>query len=920
MAASKKKSSSSSGRRSSGASRTSRSRRNAKKPIRREIGAFVCVVLALLTILACFGVNAAALNLLSSFFRGLIGAGFYILPLSFLLGFFILLLHDGRPVALRVSCAFLCAVIVGALVHVIGCKYEPVWTFRLIPDLWSTGIAEQSGGVLSGLIGSLLALLIHRIGAVIVLLAGLFFTVITSLNMTVSGIIQAIRNRPRVEYEPPKKEHRDPAETIVNHVAERHNAHVQHARERRAAANTFDLPVDDPPLAGGDPPAESSGPSEPAARRNTPIRPDEYVENSIRSKKQASDRQPEPEPEPAAKPAGTHDYKAQFDALLAEQQPEASAVPGAKPESAGPQPTNIIQMPLPKVMPPLVVEHAASAPAPIPAPPPAPVPEPAHQPAPAPAAKDTEQIKKADVQQEAALIGQQIQQAQPPIPEYAFPPFDLLRSGSGQQHDGTEEMRQNAERLNDTLQSFGIEAHITNVTRGPSVTRYELELQRGVKLSKVTNLADDIALALGASGVRIAAIPDKISVVGIEVPNRVVSVVLARDVIDSPEFIKSKSRISFAVGKDIGGSRIIGDIGKLPHMLIAGTTGSGKSVCMNSLIISLLYKAKPDEVKLIMVDPKMVELGIYNGIPHLLIPVVTDPKKAAGSLQWAVTEMMRRYRMMADAGVRDLESYNKLARSDESDEYEPMPQIVVVIDELADLMLVAAKEVEESICRIAQMGRASGIHLVIATQRPSADVITGLMKANIPSRIAFAVASAMESRIILDTSGAEKLVGKGDMLYAPLGQGKPKRVQGCFITDDEVQRVVEFIKSSSQAQYSESVMAEIDKKAAESGKGNGAASAASSEPAASESDGDEMLPAAVDVILETGQASVSMLQRRLKLGYARAARIMDEMEERGIVGPFEGSKPRQLLVTKEQWEAMKSGGEPENPPVEEEIP
>ena len=570
---------------------------------------------------------------------------------------------------------------------------------------------------------------------------------------------------------------------------------------------------------------------------------------------------------------------------------------------------NVIPMELPHQMPPLVIDHF-DAPKPAPAAQPLPPVEIPEQP---------EKLKKADVQLEAAQIAQEIGQQEPQKPEYEFPPVSLLKAGSGQSHDGTEEMRQNAERLSDTLQSFGIEAHIINVTRGPSVTRYELELQRGVKLSKVTNLADDIALALGASGVRIAAIPDKISVVGIEVPNRIVSVVMAREVIDSPEFEKCKSRVSFAVGKDIGGNRIIGDIGKLPHLLIAGTTGSGKSVCMNSLIISLLYKAKPEEVKLIMIDPKMVELGIYNGIPHLLIPVVTDPKKAAGSLQWAVTEMMRRYRMMADAGVRDLESYNKQARASADDDLEPMPQIVVVIDELADLMLVAAKEVEESICRIAQMGRASGIHLVIATQRPSADVITGLMKANIPSRIAFAVASAMESRIILDTAGAEKLVGKGDMLYAPLGQGKPKRVQGCFITDDEVQEVVSFVKASSEAEYSDSVMAEIDKKAAESGK-TGSGSSGSTAAETDGSDGDEMLPAAVDVILETGQASVSMLQRRLKLGYARAARIMDEMEERGIVGPFEGSKPRQLLITREQWQAIKDGAPISSEPVEEEIP
>ena len=334
------------------------------------------------------------------------------------------------------------------------------------------------------------------------------------------------------------------------------------------------------------------------------------------------------------------------------------------------------------------------------------------------------------------------------------------------------------------------------------------------------------------------------------------------------------------------------------------TTGSGKSVCMNSIIISLLYKASPDDVKLIMVDPKMVELGIYNGIPHLLIPVVTDPKKAAGSLQWAVTEMLRRYKAMSDAGVRDLESYNSIVEAEEDG--KRLPQVVVIIDELADLMLVAAKEVEESICRIAQMGRAAGIHLIIATQRPSADVITGLMKANIPSRIAFAVASAMESRIILDTQGAEKLVGKGDMLYAPIGCGKPKRVQGCFVSDPEVEAVASYVKANYTTEYDQEVMQEIDRKAEQTGSSKPAA--ADPEPTNDEMYSDEMLPAAVDVILETKQASVSMLQRRLKLGYARAARIVDEMEEKGIVGPFQGSKPREILITQEQWETMRSGG------------
>ena len=469
--------------------------------------------------------------------------------------------------------------------------------------------------------------------------------------------------------------------------------------------------------------------------------------------------------------------------------------------------------------------------------------------------------------------------------------------------DGTAEMRENSRRLNETLASFKIEAHIINVTRGPSVTRYEVELDKGVRLSKITTAADDIALSLGASGVRIAAVPGKISVVGIEVPNRSVSMVSLREVIDSSEFHKAKSKSSFAVGKDIGGSCIVGNIAKLPHMLIAGTTGSGKSVCMNSIIISLLYKASPDDVKLIMIDPKMVELGIYNSIPHLLIPVVTDPKKAAGSLQWAVTEMMRRYKAMSDAGVRDLESYNSIVEGQEVDGVK-LPQVVVIIDELADLMLVAAKEVEESICRIAQKGRAAGIHLVIATQRPSADVITGLMKANIPSRIAFSVASAMESRIILDTQGAEKLVGKGDMLYAPIGTGKPTRVQGCFVSDSEVEAVASYVKANYVTSYDQNVMEEIEKKALQTGNKS---TASDPEPTNDELAGDEMLPAAVDVILETGQASVSMLQRRLKLGYARAARIVDEMEERGIVGPFVGSKPRAILITKDQWDEMRNG-------------
>ena len=856
------------GGRSTGKS-TARGRAGAKsavRPIRREVWAFVCLFLAALLLLGLFGVQAFLISPLVDLVRGLIGSGIFVLPFSLLAAFLILLFHDGRPVRLRVSCALGVSLGVGILGHLFAATAEIEWGFPMVVELWKTGVEHTSGGVIAGFLAMLLRDCISLAGATVLTVVLMVVALLFTFRLTIPGLFRAYRERPRPEYEPPQREHADPAKVLVDHVASRQ---IQKTERRRSAIADFDIPVDEPIL-------------------------------------------PPPPKETAKKKKKADKFLESLESLEELDQPAQTQIPDTAP---------VVETPL-------VVPKAKTPepePEPIPAPEPPPVsPQKAKFDAAAAALPDltlpddpTRKAKKDETRLEAAKIASEIAQAEEQPAVYAFPPVRLLQEASGAAVDGTEEMQLNAQRLSDTLVSFGIDAHIINVIRGPSVTRYELELDRGVKLSKLTNLADDIALALGATGVRISAIPDKISIVGIEVPNKLVSTVHIRDVIDSVEFHKSKSRISFAVGKDIGGNCIIGDIAKLPHLLIAGTTGSGKSVCMNSLIISLLFKAKPEEVRLIMVDPKMVELGIYNGIPHLLIPVVTDPKKAAGALQWAVTEMMKRYRMMADAGVRDLDSYNKTCATVE--DRQTLPQIVVVIDELADLMLVAAKEVEEAICRVAQMGRASGIHLVIATQRPSADVITGLMKANIPSRIAFAVASAMESRIILDTAGAEKLVGKGDMLYAPLGQGKPRRVQGCFITDDEVQSVVEFIKGNAAADYDDAVMQEIDQKAKESGNksGSGGASAASLDEG--DSEGDELLPAAVDVILETGQASVSMLQRRLKLGYARAARIVDEMEEKGIVGPFEGSKPRQLLITKEQWQQMQ-GLAPAPPAEEEPVP
>lgn len=490
------------------------------------------------------------------------------------------------------------------------------------------------------------------------------------------------------------------------------------------------------------------------------------------------------------------------------------------------------------------------------------------------------------------------------VPEentYRFPPLSLLNDSKSPSRASAEAEKQAvAEKLVETLRDFKVETKVINITVGPAVTRYELQPSAGVKISKITNLADDIALNLATDGVRIEApIPNK-PAIGIEVPNKAVSVVGVKEIIDSPEFSTAKSKVSFAVGKDIAGNPVVTDIAKMPHGLIAGATNSGKSVCINALIISILYKATPDEVKFLMIDPKMVELGNYNGIPHLMVPVVTDPRKAAGALGWAVTEMDKRYKLFAEYKVRDLFSYNELA--EKTEDMIKMPQVVIIIDELADLMMTAPHEVEDNICRLAQKARAAGMHLIIATQRPSVDVITGIIKANIPSRIAFMVSSQVDSRTILDMGGAEKLIGRGDMLFHPVGLIKPKRVQGCFVSDKEIEAVVNFVKNDSQeAEYDEEIMEEIERLAVREKNSKG------SDVDAEPMDGfDPMLGKAIECVVEAGQASTSLLQRRVRLGYARAARIMDEMEQMGIVGPHEGAKPRRVLISKEQLMEMKA--------------
>ena len=813
----------------------------------RLITSLVSLALFLLFGVIFFNPDGAIIGLIYKLLLGLFGkVTFYVSIPALLYLFFIHAFSGKRPIIMRSIC-------LGVFVLICGIFHEMVLlhgtsTKQFIPlgQLYIGGIAELHAGLICGGIATLIRWMIGNAMTYIVLVVAGILTLLGSMHITIPSIIRAVRNRPRADWEDEVQEPADPAALVVNHLATKRIEHIEKRRMEKEAVL-------------------------------------EQKENEKKANLRANEmmRQIDTDVEMPVSAAEKHITEPADDSIFS---PVGTSAP-----------KKTLTENIPKDMPALDMEDVSSdafeAAAEIQQEEAAPPPEPP-------------KVTAKEAAESAAMVAAEIEQnAQAQKPVYCFPPIDLLKMPAGGSVEGTAEMRENTRRLNETLESFKIDARITNVVRGPSVTRYEVELDKGVRMSKITGIADDIALSLGASGVRIAAVPDKISIVGIEVPNRAVTTVSLREVIDSPAFNKAKSKSSFAVGRDIGGNCIVGNIAKLPHMLIAGTTGSGKSVCMNSIIISLLYKAGPEDVKLIMIDPKMVELGIYNAIPHLLIPVVTDPKKAAGSLQWAVTEMMRRYNSMSHAGVRDLESYNSIM---EAEEGEKLPQIVVIIDELADLMLVAAKEVEESICRIAQMGRAAGIHLIIATQRPSADVITGLMKANIPSRIAFAVASAMESRIILDTMGAEKLVGKGDMLFSPIGSGKPQRVQGCFVSDAEVEAVATYVKDNYNVSYDKGIMDEIDKKAAQTGSGK-PATASDPEPNDAEMDGDEMLPAAVDVILETGQASVSMLQRRLKLGYARAARIVDEMEEKGIVGPFQGSKPRTILVTKEQWEAMKSG-------------
>ena len=855
-----------------------------KKPIRREVGAIVCLIWGVFTFIGFFVKDHWLIDGLCLYvFKGLFGWGFYVVPFCFFIASGILAFHRGLPVRGRLIAVALIPLFFGSVVHVFAGPESYGLDWLSIRSLYLGGVNLESGGVISGLLADVLERAVSIYGAAPALLIALFAMVFITARLSPKKIVDDFKGRERPAYEPVPIPEPEPAPARA--VASNSRRKVKNLPETEIYEGFNEDPV-----------------AALTRRGRTPETPAEPARTSRRKPRTIDipmDEEPESIPEeipamPTYIPPN-RDPKPR-DSRPIVPQGDRRGLDKKKKEPFIEEDNPFIIDKTKDAMPVSLSVGEAEI-----------VPEP---PASAAPAKPT--VKTGEVEAAASEIEKAIQESDGPS-EYRYPPVDLLRPGSSITSDGREEIALNRERLETTLHSFGVDAVISDITRGPNVTRYDLELGAGVKLNKITNLAGDLALSLGVVSVRIAPIPDKISTVGVEVPNKIASTVMLRDIIESPSFQNAKSKLSFSVGKDIGGNSIVGNISKMPHMLIAGTTGSGKSVCMNCLILSLLYKATPEEVRLIMVDPKMVELGIYNGIPHLYIPVVTDPKKAAGALQWSVVEMMKRYRLFSEVGVRDITGYNNyLKRND----LPTIPNVVIVIDELADLMMTAAKEVEESVCRVAQMGRAAGMHLVIATQRPSADVITGLMKANIPSRIAFAVSSALESRIILDQQGAEKLIGRGDMLYAPLGCGKPLRVQGAFVSDEEREDVINFIKEGAEPNYDKTIIDEIEKAAVVKDKPDEESkeSGPSVDGDNPFSDYDELLPQAVEVILDTKMASVSMLQRRLKLGYSRAARLVDQMEELGIVGPFEGSKPRQLLITREQWQEMSMTG---NSPVEQ---
>ncbi len=815
-------------------------------------------------------------NSIHNVLLGLFGVSVFLVPVIMIYVSIMIALDKGEHyVSVRVLQCFILILLISGFVQIVfsgELQGENLFD-EILPILFSEGKKLRGGGLLSIIIAGPLLALFKRTGATIIIILFIFVFIMIMANKTVIDLFKIIRNAANKASAARAKNYKETEDFIAPPGAKKAvpNADVpENAAKEKQKNFNIDIPIPSSKKLSRNEQVKATGtltepPKDLAEPEN--ISPIPESAPKIEDKKVETDKQ-------VAKETMKH-ASSELDDIIKKA---ASVPPKPTPKTC---PDADEQGQLKKDIANAIKKKQSTL------------------------ASDkintTEELDMPDAPT-AADIQNEISENKHEAVVYKFPPVSLLKEADNDRNaeDAEAEMKANADTLVDTLKSFGVQTRIVDIHRGPTVTRYELQPSAGVKISKITALADDIALNLAAAGVRIEApIPGK-AAVGIEVPNRVKDVVSIREMIESPEFAAAKSKLSFVVGKNIDGEVIVGDIGKMPHVIIAGTTGSGKSVCTNSIIMSILYNATPDEVRLVLIDPKMVEFKTYDGIPHLLIPVVTDPRKAAGALSWAVQEMLKRYKLFADSNVRDLNGYNEMAA--ETDGVEPLPRIVIAIDELADLMMACANEVEDSICRLAQMARAAGMHLIIATQRPTVDVITGLIKANIPSRIALTVSSQIDSRTIIDTAGAEKLLGYGDMLYYPQGIPKPIRIQGCFVSTKEVEAVVEFIKSGGTVEYSNEIIEEIEKAMpVPKGEKNGDNS---SDVPVGDSDAD-IIDRAVDVLCDAGQASVSYLQRKLKLGYARAARIMDQLEELGVVGPYEGSKPRSVLVTKEMWAQRK---------------
>ena len=820
---------------------------------RVEVTLWIVVAAALLLFISNLGFGGAVGKTVSGFLFGMFGLMAYVLPVLLLVGSFFAVSNRGNKLA--------AVKLIAAIVFLVFlCTFMGLamnGNDRIHPLDAYTYCAERhtGGGIIGGCLAYYMCQAFGLIGSFII---DIIVLIVCMVLITERSALRGMQKGGKKVYESAKESNEKYREYREYRAQERKERRMDH----KVSGVSIDTRIEE------------------KGKKNKKKKSDEMGELSAPAFDMMPDTTVSPMPEKISSPASV----AVLEEPAAEIQPEISG--DFMPDTFPPEPSQAAPVP----------EHIAGL-------------------APAkdvlkPAEKTQKKKNEQEIQNEVQKVAQEMETSgleHKPDKSYVFPSIDLLKKGEGKKSANTEhQLRETADKLQQTLKNFGVNVTVTNISCGPAVTRYEIQPEMGVKVSKIVGLTDDIKLNLAAADIRIEApIPGK-AAVGIEVPTTDNGMVAFRDLIESPEFQTAKSKISFAVGKDISGKTKVTDIAKMPHLLIAGATGSGKSVCINTIIMSILYKARPDEVKLIMIDPKVVELSVYNGIPHLMIPVVTDPKKASGALHWAVAEMTERYEKFAEANVREINGYNAKVDSIEVPEGQErpqkMPQIVIIVDELADLMMVASNDVEEAICRLAQLARAAGIHLVIATQRPSVNVITGLIKANMPSRIAFSVTSGTDSRTILDMNGAEKLLGKGDMLFHPQGAPKPIRVQGAFVSDKEVSDVVEFIKEQNEtASYNEEIVQKVDSMQTSSG-----GTTVSISDADAQDDGrDAYFDEAAQIIVDKEKASIGMLQRYLKVGFNRAARIMDQLEEAGIVGPEEGTKPRKVLMTSEELQAVK---------------